>query len=186
MAAISDVSPDSASAFVGKMAGPCVFVLFGAAGDLTKRKLVPALFNLVRAKLLPDSFAVMGVSVDELDGESFGAQVSEFLPTNSATSLDWLRSRLFYERGDFGDANLFARLRDRLAEIDAKQNTGGNYLFYLATAPKFFAPIVRQLGRAGLSRQENGHWRRVVIEKPFGQDLDSAKTLNRDVKAVLE
>jgi glucose-6-phosphate 1-dehydrogenase len=186
MAAITAVSPDSASTFVGKMAGPCVFVLFGAAGDLTKRKLVPALFNLVRAKLLPDIFAVMGVSVDELDKESFRKQVSEFLPTQDATSLDWLRTRLFYERGDFADAGMFTRLRDRLAEIDAKQNTEGNYLFYLATAPKFFASIVRQLGRVELSRQENGHWRRVVIEKPFGQDLDSAKTLNRDIKAVLQ
>jgi glucose-6-phosphate 1-dehydrogenase len=186
MAAITTVSPDSASTFVGKTAGPCVFVLFGAAGDLTKRKLVPALFNLVRAKLLPDSFAVMGVSVDELDNESFRKQVSEFLPTNDATSLDWLRTRLFYERGDFSDARMFTRLRDRLGEIDAKRNTEGNYLFYLATAPKFFASIVGQLGRAELSRQGNGHWRRVVIEKPFGQDLDSAKTLNRDIKAVLE
>jgi glucose-6-phosphate 1-dehydrogenase len=186
MAAITTVSPDSASTFVGKTAGPCVFVLFGAAGDLTKRKLVPALFNLVRAKLLPDGFAVMGVSVDELDNESFRKRVSEFLPTSDATSLDWLRTRLFYERGDFGDASMFTRLRDHLAEIDAKQNTEGNYLFYLATAPKFFASIVGQLGRAGLSKQENGHWRRVVIEKPFGQDLDSAKTLNRDIKAVLE
>jgi len=166
MAAIAAVSPDSASTFVGKMAGPCVFVLFGAAGDLTKRKLVPALFNLVRAKLLPDIFAVMGVSVDELDNESFCKQVSEFLPTQDATSLDWLRTRLFYERGDFADAGMFTRLRDRLAEIDAKQNTEGNYLFYLATAPKFFASIVRQLGRVELSRQENGHWRRVVIENP--------------------
>jgi len=186
MAAIAAVSPDSASTFMGKMAGPCVFVLFGAAGDLTKRKLVPALFNLVRAKLLPDIFAVMGVSVDELDNESFRKQVSEFLPTQDASSLDWLRTRLFYARGDFADAGMFTRLRDRLAEIDAKQNTEGNYLFYLATAPKFFAPIVRQLGRVELSRQENGHWRRVVIEKPFGQDLDSAKTLNRDIKAVLQ
>jgi len=186
MAAITTVSPDSVSTFAGKTAGPCVFVLFGAAGDLTKRKLVPALFNLVRAKLLPDGFAVIGVSVDELDNESFRKQVSEFLPTSDAISLDWLRTRLFYERGDFSDASVFTRLRDRLAEIDAKQNTEGNYLFYLATAPKFFAPIVGQLGRAGLSKQENGHWRRVVIEKPFGQDLDSAKTLNRDIKAVLE
>ena len=121
MAAITAVSPESASTFAGKMAGPCVFVLFGAAGDLAKRKLVPALFNLVRAKLLPDSFAVMGVSVDELDNESFREQVSEFLPTKDATSLDWLRGRLFYERGDFSDASTFTRMRDRLAEIDAKQ-----------------------------------------------------------------
>jgi glucose-6-phosphate 1-dehydrogenase len=172
--------------FAGKVAGPCVFVLFGAAGDLTKRKLVPALFNLVKAKLLPDNFAVMGVSVDDLDVESFRVQVSEFLPTQEEGPVDWLRSRLFYERGDFGDPNTFSKLRDRLAAIDVERQTGGNYLFYLATAPKFFAPIVQQLGTAELSRQENGCWRRVVIEKPFGQDLESAKALNRDIKSVLQ
>jgi glucose-6-phosphate 1-dehydrogenase len=172
--------------FAGKVAGPCVFVLFGASGDLTKRKLIPALFNLVNAKLLPDTFAVMGVSVDDLDVEAFRKQVSEFLPTNDPAALDWLRSRLFYERGDFGDPNTFVKLHDRLAAIDAESHTEGNYLFYMATAPKFFASIVQQLGRAGLSTQDKGHWRRVVIEKPFGTDLESAKTLNRDIKSVLQ
>ena len=123
--------------FAGKVAGPCVFVLFGAAGDLTKRKLLPSLFNLVRAKLLPDNFAVMGVSVDDLSVEAFRAQVSEFLPTgaDAAAHLTWLHERLLYERGDFGDPNTFTRLRERLATIDTERNTQGNYLFYLATAP---------------------------------------------------
>jgi glucose-6-phosphate 1-dehydrogenase len=171
----------------GKAAGPCVFVLFGAAGDLTKRKLIPALFNLVRAKLLPDNFAVVGVSVDDLTVDAFRQQVSEFLPSSDDTAehANWLRQRLFYERGDFGDATIFATLRERLAAVDAEFHTEGNYLFYLATAPKFFAPIVQQLGQADLSKQENGQWRRVVIEKPFGHDLDSAKALNRDIKSVL-
>ena len=178
--------PDTAAEFSGKVAGPCVFVLFGAAGDLTKRKLIPALFNLVRAKLLPDTFAVVGVSVDDLDAETFRKQVSEFLPTHDDAAYNWLRTRLFYERGDFGDSNTFARLRDRMAAIDAASHTEGNYLFYLATAPKFFATIVQQLGQSELSSQQNGHWRRVVIEKPFGQDLESAKALNRDIKSVLQ
>jgi len=173
--------------YAGRVAGPCVFVLFGAAGDLTKRKLVPALFNLVRARLLPDHFAILGVSVDDLTPDAFRDQVSEFLPDGDGTEqLDWMRQRLFYERGDFGDPDTFARLRDRLAGIDAERHTGGNYLFYMATAPKFFAQIVQQLGRAGLSKEENGCWRRVVIEKPFGQDLESAKRLNRDIKIVLQ
>src|SRR5215469_13867744 len=180
--ATSAIAPD----FPGKVAGPCIFVLFGASGDLTKRKLIPALFNLVKAKLLPDTFAVMGVSVDDLDVESFRQQVSEFLPTNDPTALDWLHNRLFYERGDFADANTFSKLRDRLAAIDADFHTEGNYLFYMATAPKFFAPIVQQLGRAELSCQDNARWRRVVIEKPFGTDLESAKALNRDIKSVLQ
>ena len=186
MSATIPATSETAPGFTGKVAGPCVFVLFGAAGDLTKRKLIPALFNLVNAKLLPDTFAVVGVSVDDLDVEGFRKQVSEFLPARDGAAYDWLRSRLFYERGDFGDPNTFATLRDRLAAIDKEWHTEGNYLFYLATAPKFFASIVQQLGAAGLARQENGRWRRVVIEKPFGTDLDSAKTLNRDIKAVLQ
>ena len=185
MSATISASPDAATPFAGRVAGPCVFVLFGAAGDLTKRKLIPALFNLVSAKLLPDAFAVMGVSVDDLDLEGFRNQVSEFLPAKDSSAYEWLRSRLFYERGDFGDPATFARLRERLAAIDAERQTEGNYLFYLATAPRFFSSIVQQLGQAELSRQENGRWRRVVIEKPFGSDLDSAKTLNRDIKSVL-
>src|SRR5271166_5686061 len=148
MLATAQVNSDTANDFAGKVAGPCVFVLFGAAGDLTKRKLIPALFNLVRAKLLPDSFAVVGVSVDDLDADGFRKQVSEFLPTNDDAAVAWLRSRLFYERGDFADPNTFSKLRDRLAAIDARSHTEGNYLFYLATAPKFFAPIIEQLGRA--------------------------------------
>jgi glucose-6-phosphate 1-dehydrogenase len=179
-------NPSIEQEFAGKAAGPCVFVLFGAAGDLTKRKLAPALFNLVKAKLLPDDFAVMGVSVDDLTVDAFRDQVSEFLPTDDAACLGWLRQRLLYERGDFGDPNTYARLRERLAAIDLEHHTQGNYLFYLATAPKFFAPIVLQLGTAGLSQQQDGRWRRVVIEKPFGQDLESAKALNRNIRDVLQ
>jgi glucose-6-phosphate 1-dehydrogenase len=187
MATITSAKPESSIEFAGKAAGPCVFVLFGAAGDLTKRKLIPALFNLVKAKLLPDNFAVIGVSVDDLSSEAFCKQVSEFLPSgeDDAAQREWLSQRLFYERGDFGDVTTFSRLGERLAVIDAERHTEGNYLFYLATAPKFFAPIVQQLGRAGLTRQDELHWRRIVIEKPFGQDLDSAKALNRDIKSVL-
>jgi glucose-6-phosphate 1-dehydrogenase len=186
MPATLPANSEATTVLAGKVAGPCVFVLFGAAGDLTKRKLIPALFNLAKAKLLPETFAVMGVSVDDLDVEAFRHQVSEFLPTNDPTALDWVRNCLFYERGDFGDPNTFVKLRDRLAAMDAEAHTEGNYLFYMATAPKFFASIVQQLGRAGLSAQDNGRWRRVVIEKPFGTDLESAKALNGDIKSVLQ
>ncbi len=187
MAASTTTNPSTPAEFAGKVAGPCVFVLFGAAGDLTKRKLIPSLFNLVHAKLLPDNFVVLGVSVDDLSVEAFRTQVSEFLPSGADTAdhLNWLRERLFYERGDFGDLNTFTTLSERLAAIDIEHNTQGNYLFYLATAPKFFAPIVQQLGRSGLAKQDGGRWRRVVIEKPFGHDLESAKALNRDIKSVL-
>jgi glucose-6-phosphate 1-dehydrogenase len=171
-----------------RAAGPCVFVLFGAGGDLTKRKLAPAIFNLCHARLLSENFAVIGVSVDDLSLEDFRSQVVSFLPagTESAEALEWFKKRLFYERGDFGNPDTFTKLRDRLAALDAELHTAGNYLFYLATAPKFFSQIVQQLGAAGLARQENGCWRRVVIEKPFGQDLESARALNRDIKGVLQ
>src|SRR5579864_2847757 len=188
MASTIQASPEIASEHAGRAAGPCVMVLFGAAGDLTKRKLIPALFNLVQAKLLPQQFAVMGVSVDDLSVDKFRDQVCEFLPPESAGTdqLRWFRERLLYERGDFGDANTFTKLRERLGAIDAEQHTEGNYLFYLATAPKFFGLIVQQLGKAGLATAEQGRWRRVVIEKPFGQDLESAKVLNREIKSVLQ
>src|ERR1700674_4275267 len=188
MAATTQTNLENDLGYAGRAAGPCVFVLFGAAGDLTKRKLAPALFNLGKAKLLSDNFAVIGVSVDDLSLDDFRSQVTSFLPagTDSADALEWFQKRLFYERADFADPNTFTKLRERLAAIDAEHHTEGNYLFYLATPPKFFSQIVQQLGAAALSRQENGRWRRVVIEKPFGHDLESAQALNRDIKNVLQ
>src|SRR5258708_3177719 len=188
MAATTQTNLADDLGYTGRAAGPCVFVLFGAAGDLTKRKLAPALFNLGKAKLLPGNFAVIGVSVDDLSLEDFRDQVTSFLPvgTDSAEALEWFRNRLFYERGDFSNPDTFTKLRERLAALEAEYHSEGNYLFYLATAAKFFSQIVQQLGAAGLSRQENGRWRRVVIEKPFGQDLESAQALNRDIKNVLQ
>ena len=172
----------------GEPAGPCAMVIFGAAGDLTKRKLVPALFNLAKANLLPEHFAVVGVSVDDLTLEQFRMQVTGFLPTEDHGTPAWdlFRQRIFYERGDFADPATYSTLEKRLAELDSTLQTQGNYLFYLATAPKFFAQIVKQLGAANLSNQDAGHWRRVVIEKPFGNDLESARALNRDIKSVLQ
>ena len=160
---------------------------FGASGDLTKRKLVPALYNLVKAKLLPKTFAVMGVAFDDLTRDQFRDQVTSFLNAEDRGTEDfkWFCDRLYYLRGEFGSTATYSTLATQLAGVDKEHGTQSNYLFYLATAPKFFAPIVQQLGQAGLSDQATGCWRRVVIEKPFGHDLDSAKTLNRDIKAVL-
>ena len=171
----------------GKPTGPCVMVLFGGAGDLSKRKLVPALFNLVKAKLLSDNFAIIGISVDELSLEQFRNQVTGFLQPEDRgnQAWQWFTQRLYYERGDFADLNTYSVLGNRLSDLDRERHTAGNYLFYLATAPTFFAPIVQQLSRAGLSKEENGRWRRVVIEKPFGHDLESAKFLNRQIRGVL-
>ena len=187
MATVAPVNRQEEHEQIGRAAGPCVLVLFGASGDLTKRKLVPALFNLAKAKLLPSNFAVVGVSFDDLSPEKFRDQVTGFLqPEDRGTEAwNWFTQRLYYQRGDFGDPSTYSTLATRLATVDREHGTQANYLFYLATAPKFFAQIIQQLGKAGLSNQDNGHWRRVVIEKPFGHDLESAKALNRDIKAVL-
>src|ERR1700720_4384515 len=172
----------------GKAAGACVMVLFGAAGDLTKRKLIPALFNLVKANLLPRDFAVLGVSVDDLTLEQFRTQVTGFLPAGDrgTEASEWFTQRLYYQRGEFGDPNTYSTVVARLSALDRELQTAGNYMFYLATSPKFFGQIVQHLGTAGLSHQENGRWRRVVIEKPFGHDLESAQSLNREIKTVLQ
>ena len=187
MATTATVNQQVHSNQPGNAAGPCAMVIFGASGDLTMRKLVPALFNLAKEKLLPQNFAVVGVAIDDLNPEQFRDQLTRFVPAEDHNSEAWIwfRQRLQYERGDFADPATFSSLSARLGAVDAEFHTQGNYLFYLAVAPRFFAPIVQQLGKAGLSKQENGCWRRVVIEKPFGRDLDSAKALNRDIKAVL-
>ena len=171
-----------------KPAGPCVMVVFGAAGDLTKRKLVPALYNLAKDHLLAENFAVVGVSVDDLSEGVFQQQTTQFLDKedHSSDAWRWFNERLQYERGDFGDENTYSSLQKRLNNVDIQFGTGSNYLFYLATAPKFFAEIVRHLGQCGLAHENNSHWRRVIIEKPFGHDLESAKILNTQIQSVLE
>src|SRR6266446_3466386 len=187
MATTKTANPASEFEQTGKPAGACAMVLFGAAGDLTKRKLIPALFNLVKANLLPKDFAVLGVSVDDLTLEQFRTQVTGFLPAGDRGTEAWesFTQRLYYQRGEFADPNTYSTVAARLSALDQELQTAGNYMFYLATSPKFFDQIVQQLGTAGLSHQENGRWRRVVIEKPFGHDLDSAQTLNREIKTVL-
>jgi glucose-6-phosphate 1-dehydrogenase len=172
---------------LAKASARCVMVLFGASGDLAKRKLVPALFNLAKAKLLPDDFAVLGVAFDDLSADRFREQVTSFLPQGDKGSEAFVdfKERLYYQRADFSDAGMYPALQKRLEELDRQYLTQGNYLFYLATAPKFFGHIVQQLGQSQLAKQEDGRWRRVVIEKPFGHDLDSARALNRQIKSVL-
>jgi glucose-6-phosphate 1-dehydrogenase len=164
-------------------ADPCILVIFGATGDLTKRLLIPALCNLRRAGLLPDKFAVVGVARGASDDESFRDNVRPKLAANA--DWKWLSERMFYFQGAFDDSATYAKLTKFLAGIDAKQDTRGNYLFYLATPPKVFATIAKQLGDGGLVREEKKTWRRVIVEKPFGTDLPSAQALNRQLLDVL-
>jgi glucose-6-phosphate 1-dehydrogenase len=165
-------------------------VIFGAGGDLTKRKLFPALYNLAKGKLLPHQFAIVGVSREKIPTDEFRRRATEDIKKFSTSGFDpicwdWFAQRLYYHPGDFSDSQAYQKLGELLAGVDKEQSTPGNRLFYLATSPTFFPVVVRQLGAAGLTNSENGGWKRVVIEKPFGQDLPSAVSLNREVGQVL-
>ncbi len=168
-------------------ADPCVLVVFGAAGDLTKRLLVPALGNLCSAGLLPKEFAVIGVARRDWDDETFRRDLGLRTQSGGAQNGEpgWLAERFYYLRGEFHDPATFANLAELLSKTEATHHTRGNVLFYLATPAQVFAPIVQQLGAADLVREEDGHWRRVIVEKPFGVDLPSAQALDRDILAVL-
>ncbi len=174
-----------------RKADPCVMVIFGAGGDLTKRKLIPALLNLASAKLLPEAFAIIGFANNDLTTESFRSQLSQEIKEFASCELtpelwDWFLKRIYYIRADFTDANAFQQLKQEIAKAEKTHNIPGNHFYYLAVAPQFFGQVVRQLGIAGLAQEANGRWARVVIEKPFGRDLESAKALNHEIKQVLE
>jgi glucose-6-phosphate 1-dehydrogenase len=169
---------------------PATLVVLGAAGDLTRRLLVPAIYNLACAKLLPDRFAVIGVARKDEDAEGFRRDLTASTGQFAAAPLApetwrWLSDRLYYLRGDFSAPDTYDRLARLLEEVDAKHHTAGNVLFYLATPPNFFAAIAARLGAAGLVREGKSRWRRVIVEKPFGTDLASARALNRDLLAIL-
>jgi glucose-6-phosphate 1-dehydrogenase len=171
-------------------ASPCVIVIFGAGGDLTKRKLLPALYNLGKGGLLPEQFAIIGVSIENFTTEAFREALTKNIHEFSTTEVDdssWagFKERLYYISGDFNDAGLYQGLGDLIARVEKEQGIPGNCLFYLATSPNFFPVVVKQLGAAGLSHESNGNWRRVIIEKPFGHDLETAVSLNHEVGKVL-
>jgi glucose-6-phosphate 1-dehydrogenase len=175
---------------INPSAAPCVMTICGAAGDLTKRKLIPALCNLAEEKLLPEQFAIVGFSADDLTTESFRKTLMHEIPKFASSPidpqlLDWMCERTYYVKGDFQDADAYQRLEQQIAEADRKHNTLGNRLFYLAVAPRFFSTIAKMLALCCLSKEENGRWARVIVEKPFGHDLASAKQLNQELKQVL-
>jgi len=174
-----------------RKADPCVMVIFGASGDLTKRKLIPALLNLATAKLLPEQFAIIGYASNEFTTESFRKQLTEDIQQFASCPItpemwNWFLSRLYYVRGDFQDPEGFKALKGQIAAVEKTHNVPGNHFYYLAVAPRFFGEVVRQLDKAGLAQESNGRWARVIIEKPFGRDLDSARDLNREIKQILE
>ncbi|HEX9289496.1 MAG TPA: glucose-6-phosphate dehydrogenase [Anaeromyxobacteraceae bacterium] len=169
---------------------PCAIVIFGATGDLTKRKLLPSLYNLSVKGLLPRDFALVGVVRKPMDDEAFRELMTREMAEFATAPVDagvWaeFRARLHCVSGDLDRPETFRDLAERLAELDREHHTGGNAIFYLATPPDAFAPLVRQLGAAGLVREDGARWRRVIVEKPFGRDLDSARALNDELTSVL-
>ena len=179
-------------------APPCAVVIFGSSGDLTKRLLIPALYNLAKSKLLPDGFALIGVDRVERSPEAFRDYLAEGVKTFVSDTAAGGRTEPFDERawdilarrmtrigGDVTKPETYRRLADGLAAAEREHGTGGNVIFYLAVAASLFAPIVEELGANGLLREEQGRWRRVIVEKPFGNDLASAQALNARILKLL-
>jgi glucose-6-phosphate 1-dehydrogenase len=170
--------------------GPSTLVVFGASGDLTRRKLVPALYNLSLDDLLPEPLAVVGVARREMSREAFLASLREGIESFSRRPLDenrWKRlaEGITYVSTDTVDVEGYRRLAEHLARVDLERRTSGNRLFYLATPPSAFPVIVERLGDVGLNRPgRDGEWTRLVVEKPIGRDLQSAVELNRTVNGV--
>jgi glucose-6-phosphate 1-dehydrogenase len=174
----------------GRPAPPSALVIFGSAGDLTKRKLVPALYNLKAAGLLPREFAIIGVARREKTHEQFREETTRDIREFATTPVDdalWaeLREALYFQAGELSDPAAYTQLADLLAGIAKRHGTGGNVLFYLAVPPNLFGEVARRLGEAGLVQGDGESWRRVIVEKPFGHDLDSGQALSAQLAAVL-
>jgi glucose-6-phosphate 1-dehydrogenase len=174
-----------------QQADPCTLVIFGAAGDLTKRKLIPALCNLGKSQLLPKEFGIVGLATTPMTDEEYRQRLSRDIKEFVTGEFDpqlWsrLNERTYYLAGDFRSPEIYSRLKERLAEVQKQIKTGGNILFYLATPPDLFAAIIKGLGAVGLTEEVNPTWRRVVIEKPFGRDLASARQLNIEITKILK
>jgi len=159
---------------------PQVLVIFGASGDLTKRKLIPALFELFKQKLLPEKFAVLGASRTELSDDDFRKKTEEFLPTEQKCQpqvTDFLK-KLFYQPLGTEDSYEYPILKDRLTTLAKQNGIAENFIFYLSTPPKLYDIIPANLASVGLNQTDDG-FRRLIIEKPFGTDLTSARELNK-------
>lgn len=171
---------------------PCAIVLFGATGDLNHRKLTPALYRLARNGLLPHEYAIVGFARRDWTDDQFRAEMAQSLGPQAGPDFSdyWgpFSAHLRFAGGTFDDPTAYARLKTQLEQVDAELGARGNRLFYLAVAPEFFATIIQHLGDAGLiyPAYQQSPWSRVVIEKPFGHDLDSALALNREVSSVLD
>ena len=177
----------------GGVVEPCTVVLFGASGDLAKRKVIPAMFDLATHNALGPRYAIVGFARTAMTDDSFRTVAGDSAKTISEVGpvdprqWDEFASNLYYNPGDYGNQDSYTQLAKRIAEIEAAKNLGGNRLFYLSTPPEVYQQIVEQLGRACLSRPAKPNsWVRIIIEKPFGRDLASAKALNQIVLNVFD
>nr|WP_283774854.1 glucose-6-phosphate dehydrogenase [Brachybacterium equifaecis] len=171
------------------IAGPASMVMFGVTGDLAKKKLLPAIYDLANRGLLPPSFGLVGYGRREWSHDDFADYVRESVEAHSRTpfneqTFEQLRGGLRFVTGTFDDPEAFQTLTDVVSELDRTRGTGGNHAFYLSIPPDAFPEVCSQLANSGLNTPRDGSWRRVVIEKPFGHDLASAKELNAVVEQV--
>jgi glucose-6-phosphate 1-dehydrogenase len=172
-----------------RIAGPCGVVIFGVTGDLARKKLMPAIYDLANRGLLPASFSLVGFARRDWDHEDFGNLVLDAVKQHARTPFrqevwDRLAEGIRFVQGTFDDEEAFSRLAEQLDKLDAERGTGGNHAFYLSIPPKAFQTVCEQLHNSGLANPQEGRWSRVVIEKPFGHDLDSARELNAVVNSV--
>jgi len=169
---------------------PCIVVIFGATGDLTSRKLMPALYNLKREGQLPTNFACCGFARREKDHELFRTEMKEAVGEHSRVKpiedavWDTFQNQIFYHQSEFDDDAGYDRLAKLLADLDNQFGTRGNRIYYLSTQPSYFTSIIEKLKKHNLlydHKEEKSKWSRIIIEKPFGHDLNSAKELQRDL-----
>ncbi len=177
----------------GSTADSCTVILFGASGDLAKRKVIPAMYDLAQYRSLGECYAIVGFARTPMTDDSFRSMAGEAAKTISEVGpidpakWDKFGSNLYYSPGDYGDQNSYTQLVKRLADLDAQKKLCGNRLIYLSTPPEVYPDIVEQLGRAGLARPNSpSSWVRIIIEKPFGRDLATARELNKIVLNVFE
>ena len=174
---------------LNRIAGPSSLVIFGVTGDLSRKKLMPAVYDLANRGLLPPGFALVGFARREWTNEDFMKVVHDSVKEYARTEFNedvWtqLAEGIRFVQGSFDDAASFQLLKDTVAQLDRERGTMGNHAFYLAIPPKAFPQVTEQLRRSGLAEQTDGQWRRVVIEKPFGSDLQTARELNAVVESV--
>jgi glucose-6-phosphate 1-dehydrogenase len=177
----------------GSVVEPCTVVLFGASGDLAKRKVIPAMFDLAVHKALGARYAIIGFSRTPMTDESFRSNIGEAAKTISEVGpidpQQWseFASNLYYSQGEYGKPESFAALAKRVKEISEANKLGGNILFYISTPPEVYRDIIEQIGKAGLNKPSSpDSWVRIIIEKPFGRDLASARDLNSKVLCVFD